>query len=209
MSQFAELGKVSEIRFNTIGPSLGEELKGKALVSILIVVLSIIVFIAYAFRHVSRPVSSWKYGFVAVIAFLHDVLIPIGLFSVLGRFYGVEVDSLFVVAILVVLGYSINDTIVVFDRVRENLREYPDKKRAEQFEKVVGQSLSQTFARSINTSFTTLIALFAVYFLGGESTKCFSLALIAGITVGTYSSIFFAAPMLVTLQKMSQKNHQN
>lgn len=204
----SEENLVSEIRFNTIGPTLGAELKSKALFAIFLVALAIVLFIAYAFRHVSRPVSSWKYGFVAIIAFLHDVFVPIGLFSVLGHFYGIEVDTLFVVAILVVLGYSINDTIVVFDRIRENLREYPDKKRSEQFEKVVGKSLRQTIARSINTSLTTLISLGAIYLLGGESTKYFSLALIAGIISGTYSSIFFAAPMLVTLKKIQDKKRK-
>ena len=197
--------EVTEIRFSNIGPTLGQELRSKALFSILLVVLFIVLFIAYAFRHVSRPVSSWKYGFVAIAAFLHDVLIPVGLFAFLGRFYGIEVDTLFVVAILVVLGYSINDTIVVFDRIRENLREYPEKKRAEQFENIVGKSLKQTISRSINTSLTTLIALTAIFILGGESTKYFSLALIAGVVAGTYSSIFFAAPMLLTLQKFSAK----
>ncbi len=201
----SSLGEVNEIRFNTIGPTLGQELRSKALFSILVVILFIILFIAYVFRHVSKPVSSWKYGFVAITAFIHDVIIPVGLFAFLGRFYGVEVDALFVVAILVVLGYSINDTIVVFDRIRENLREYPEKKRASQFEKVVGKSLRETISRSINTSVTTLIALTAIFILGGESTKFFSLALIAGVIAGTYSSIFFAAPMLLTLQKIQDR----
>jgi preprotein translocase subunit SecF len=200
-----ESGEVLEIRFNTIGPTLGDELQGKALFAVFLVVLFIILFIAYAFRHVSKPVSSWKYGFVAIIAFFHDVLIPVGLFSILGQFYGIEVDTLFVVAILVVLGYSINDTIVVFDRIRENLREYPEKSRQSQFEKIVGKSLKQTIARSINTSITTAIALLAIFFLGGESTKYFSLALLAGVISGTYSSIFFASPMLVTMQKFQNK----
>jgi preprotein translocase subunit SecF len=205
MENFSVGGSVEEVRFNTIGPVLGSELKSKALLAIFAVVLAIVFFIAYAFRHVSRPVSSWKYGFVAILAFLHDVLIPVGLFAVLGQFGGIEVDTLFVVAILVVLGYSINDTIVVFDRIRENLQSYPDKKRDGVFDDVVGKSLKQTFARSINTSLTTLIALLAIYFIGGESTRYFSLALVAGVVAGTYSSIFFAAPMLVTLHKIQKK----
>ena len=205
LTSLSESNRAIEIRFNTIGPTLGEELKGKALFSVFLVVLFIILFIAYAFRHVSKPVSSWKYGLVAVIAFFHDVLIPVGLFSLLGHFYGIEVDTLFVVAILVVLGYSINDTIVVFDRIRENLREYPENKRSTHFETIVGKSLKQTIARSINTSLTTIIALLAIFFLGGDSTKYFSLALIAGVVSGTYSSIFFASPMLVTLKKYDEK----
>jgi preprotein translocase subunit SecF len=205
LSGLSDLDSVTEIRFNTIGPTLGSELKNKALFAFFLVVLAIVFFIAYAFRHVSRPVSSWKYGFIAITAFLHDVLIPVGIFSVLGRFYGIEVDTLFVVAILVVLGYSINDTIVVFDRIRENLSEYPDKKRSANFEKVVGKSLRDTITRSVNTSATTLIALLAVFLLGGESTKYFALALMTGVLAGTYSSIFFAAPMLVTLHKRQVK----
>ncbi len=205
LNNLSTTGEVKEIRFNTIGPTLGKELRNKAIWAFLLVILSIILFIAYAFRQVSKPVSSWKYGLVAIVAFVHDVLIPVGLFSILGRFYGVEVDSLFVVAILVVLGYSINDTIVIFDRVRENLQAYPEKKRKEQFENVIGKSLKQTVSRSINTSLTTLIALVAIFVLGGDSTKYFSLALIAGVLVGTYSSIFFAAPMLLTLQKFQDK----
>lgn len=208
VSDLGTLGTVEEIRFNTIGPTLGDELKTKSLVAILVVIISIIFFVAYAFRQVSKPVSSWKYGFVAIAAFLHDVLIPVGLFAVLGHFLGVEVDTLFVVAILVVLGYSINDTIVVFDRIRENLREYPEQKRIEQFENVVGKSLKQTITRSINTSLTTLVTLLAIYFIGGESTKYFALALIAGVIAGTYSSIFFAAPMLVTINQFQKKKRK-
>lgn len=206
LDSFADLGSVEEKRFNTIGPTLGNELKGRAAASMIVVLVLIIIFIAFSFRKVSKPVSSWKYGLVAVLAFAHDVLVPIGVFAFLGQFYGVEIDTLFVVAILVVLGYSINDTIVVFDRIRENLQKYPEQKRGEQFENIVGQSLKQTIARSINTSFTTLLALLAIYFLGGDSTKYFALALIAGIISGTYSSIFFASPMLVTLKKIQDKS---
>ncbi len=200
---------INEIRFNDIGPTMGDELKGKALVSILVVVISIILFVAFAFRKVSKPVSSWKYGFVAILAFFHDVLFPLGIFALLGHFYGIEVDTLFVVAILVVLGYSINDTIVVFDRIRENLQSYPDKKKSKVFESVVGKSINQTISRSLNTSLTTLVALGAIFFLGGESTKYFALALITGIVAGTYSSIFFASPMLVTIQKIQDKRSKN
>jgi len=198
-------GSVEVIRFNTIGPTLGSELQSKALVSVLIVILAIILFVAFAFRHVSKPVSSWKYGLVAILAFVHDVLIPVGLFAFLGQFYAVEVDTLFVIAILVVLGYSINDTIVVFDRIRENLKEVSESSRKDRFSEVVGRSLRQTISRSINTSVTTLIALLALFIFGGVSTRWFSLALIAGVIAGTYSSIFFAAPMLVTFSKLRKK----
>lgn len=196
--------QLQEIRFNTIGPTLGKELQSKALVAMIIVILSIIIFVAFAFRQVSKPVSSWKYGLVAIIAFAHDVLVPVGLFAVLGQFFAVEVDTLFVIAILVVLGYSINDTIVVFDRIRENLVKISSKNRGERFEEIVGKSIRQTISRSINTSLTTLLALVALFLFGGDSTKWFSLALIAGVISGTYSSIFFAAPMLVTFSKFSK-----
>jgi preprotein translocase subunit SecF len=196
---------VEEVRFNTVGPTLGKELTSKGITAFLVIILSIILFVAYVFREVSKPVSSWKYGFVAIVAFVHDVLVPVGLFAFLGQFYGVEVDTLFIVAILVVLGYSINDTIVVFDRIRDNLKKVKESKRKDQFEKIVGKSLRQVFARSLNTSITTLIALTAIFIWGGESTKWFSLALIAGVLAGTYSSIFFASPMLVSLSKIKPK----
>lgn len=200
-----QYGQVSEIRFNTIGPVLGKELTSRALLAVFVVVLSIVLYVAYAFRHVSKPVSSWKYGLVTIISFVHDVSVPIGVFAILGRFYGVEVDTLFIIALLVVLGYSINDTIVVFDRIRDNLKDVPDKQKLNKFEEIVGKSLMQTFGRSINTSFTTLITLTTLFFVGSESTKWFSLALIVGITAGTYSSIFFASPMLVSLSKFAKK----
>lgn len=205
VSVIGEQNTVEEVRFNTVGPTLGQELTSKGITAFLVIVLSIILFVAYVFREVSKPVSSWKYGFVAIIAFIHDVLVPVGLFAFLGQFYGVEVDTLFIVAILVVLGYSINDTIVVFDRIRDNLKKVKESKRKDKFEKIVGKSLRQVYARSLNTSITTLIALTAIFIWGGESTKWFSLALIAGVLAGTYSSIFFASPMLVTLSKMKPR----
>jgi preprotein translocase subunit SecF len=185
--------------FDSIGPILGAEALRKAYVSIILVILGIVIFITFAFRKVSAPVSSWKYGLIAVVALVHDVIIPTGVFSVLGYWAGYEVDTLFVTALLVVLGFSVHDTIVVFDRVRENLRLASSKKP---FEEIVGESVSQTFTRSINTSMTTLIALVVLYFVGGSTTEHFSLALIIGIAAGTYSSIFIGSPLLVTIQKL-------
>ena len=195
-------GTSTEKRFDSIGPLLGSEALRKSLVSIVLVIIAIVLFIAYAFRKVSEPVSSWKYGIVAIVALLHDVIVPIGVFAVLGHFAGYEIDTLFVTALLVVLGFSIHDTIVVFDRVRENLKHAGSKKP---FSEIVGESISQTFTRSINTSLTTLLALVVLYFVGGESTQHFSLALIIGIITGTYSSIFLASPLLVTIQKWQEK----
>ncbi len=189
-----ELIKVEE--FTTIGPTLGSELRSKAIFSIALVVIAITLYIAYAFRHVSAPVSSWKYGLVIMVSLLHDILITVGVFAVLGHFGGVEIDSLFLSAILVILGYSINDTVVVFDRIRENLSNTPEEKRAEDFEQIVGQSLSQTFVRSINTSVTVIISLIVVYVMTPPAIQQFALALLVGMISGAYSSLFVASPLL-------------
>lgn len=188
--------------FDSVGPILGEELQSKAMLSIIFVILAIVLFITFAFRKVSRPVASWKYGLVAIVALIHDVIVPTGVFAFLGEFRGTEVDSLFVTALLVVLGFSVHDTIVVFDRTRENLRKEGEKKR---FETIVGESVSQTFARSINTSLTTIITLIVLFVAGPAATRDFSLALLIGITAGTYSSIFIGSPLLVTLEKWQKK----
>ncbi len=201
LSVLRDKNKVEEVRFNNVGSTLGQELRSKSVVSVLLVVLTIILFVAFAFRRVSKPVSSWSYGLITIITFIHDVIIPVGLFSFLGHFAGVEVDTLFIIAILVVLGYSINDTIVVFDRIRENLGHADEKERENKFEALVGKSLISTVGRSINTSLTTVLSLLAIYFIGGEVTKYFALAMLVGVIVGTYSSIFLSAPLLVTIYK--------
>ncbi len=193
--------------FDSVGPILGAELQKKSLYAIILVIIAIVLFITFAFRKVSKPVSSWKYGVVAIIALLHDVLIPAGFFAYLGHFYGTEIDSLFVTAVLVVLGFSVHDTIVVFDRTRENLHINNTEKNKKDFETIVGESVSQTFVRSINTSLTVLLSLLVLYFFGPASTQDFSLALLVGIFAGTYSSIFIGSPLLVTLQKWSEKKN--
>ena len=193
-------------RFNSIGPVIGEELRNKAFLAIAIVVSAIILFIAFAFRKVSRPVSSWKYGLVAIVALIHDIVIPVGVFAVLGKFVGAEVDVLFVMALLAILGYSVNDTIVVLDRVRENLRFNEDRNRKEKFEETVGKSLGQTFVRSINTSLTTMFVLLTLFVIGASATQFFALTLLVGVLAGTYSSICLATPLLVTVQENSAKN---
>jgi preprotein translocase subunit SecF len=202
LSKLNSFGTTTVKQFDSIGPVLGSEALRKALFSIVLVIFAIVIFIAYAFRKVSEPISSWKYGIVAIIALIHDVIIPTGAFIFLGHFAGYEIDTLFITALLVVLGFSVHDTIVVFDRVRENLRHAPAKKP---FDQIVGESISQTFTRSINTSLTTLLALIVLYFVGGESTQHFSLALIIGIIAGTYSSIFIGSPLLVTIWKGQMK----
>ncbi len=188
--------QVKEQSFETVGPSVGSELRARSLRAIVFVLLAIVAYVAFAFRGVSKPVASWKYGIVAVVALFHDVIIPSGVFAVLGHFFGIEIDVLFVTAILTVLGFSVHDTIVVFDRIRENLR----RRSGQPFEKVVNDSVRETMVRSINTSMTALLVLLAVYFFGGVSTKHFMLVLLIGIAVGTYSSIFIASPLLVTWQ---------
>ena len=191
---------VTELRFDSIGPSIGAELRSKSIKALIIAFLAILAYVAYAFRHVSAPVKNWKYGVITLIAAMHDVVIPIGAFALLGAFMGFEIDTPFVVAILTVMGYSINDTIVVLDRVRENLH-----RMSGSFDEIIGASLKQTYVRSLNTSFTTLFALVAIFLFGGETLKPFALALIIGIVAGTYSSIFIGAPLLVTWEKWTNR----
>lgn len=191
---------IEQLRFETVGPSIGEELKTKSMQAAIVVLIIIVAYIAWAFRHVSKPVASWKYGMAAIVALFHDVLITLGIFAILGRFLGVEIDTAFVAAILTVLGYSVNDTIVVFDRIRENL-----PRSSQNFANTVNTSLNQTLVRSFNTSFTTLLVLLAIFFFGGESIKYFVLALVIGIASGTYSSIFLASPLLVQWEKWSRR----
>lgn len=188
-------------RSNTIGPVAGTELKRKAMLAVLIVILMIVLFITFAFRKVSRPVASWKYGLATIIALAHDVVVPTGAFVFLGRLMGIEIDLLFVSGLLAILGYSVHDTIVVFDRVRENLRINEEQNKHEDFELTVGKSVTQTIARSINTSLTLIIVLVFLYFLGTSAAKDFSLLLIIGAVAGTYSSIFLASPLLVSFYK--------
>jgi preprotein translocase subunit SecF len=192
-------------RFSSIGPVISSELRTKAFIAMGTVVIALVLFIAYVFRHVSEPVSSWKYGFIAILALLHDILLPVGLFAVLGYLVGAEVDVLFVMALLAILGYSVNDTIVVLDRVRENLRQNQDLNISEDFELTVGKSLNQTFTRSINTSLTSGFVLLALFFVGAETTRHFALVLLAGVAAGTYSSLCLATPLLVTIHKYQQK----
>ena len=199
------LGTAEEVQFVSVGPSLGAELMRKGWIAVGLVALLIIAFIAFAFRKVSDPVASWKYGVVAIITLLHDILVPVGLFAFLGYLIGAEVDALFIVALLTILGISINDTIVIFDRIRENLRLNSEHHKKEEFEGVVGRSISQTLARSINTSVTVVIVLLALYFVGPDSTRNFALTLIVGMVAGTYSSIFLASPLLVVWEKWGRR----
>jgi len=203
LSLVKTLGSSVVERQNTIGPTAGSELKSKAIKAIAVVVVMIVLFVTFAFRKVSKPVSSWKYGLSTIIALAHDVIIPTGFFVLLGYFVGVEIDLLFITGLLAILGYSVHDTIVVFDRVRENLRLNQEENKVEEFDITVGKSVKQTFGRSINTSLTIFITLLALYLFGSSATKDFALLLIVGIIIGTYSSIFVASPLLVTFYKLS------
>lgn len=180
-------------QFETIGPTIGKEITVNALKAIVIASVLIVLYITYVFRKVPYPANSLSFGVSAVIALLHDVLVVLGIFSILGRFLNVEVDSLFVTAVLTVIGFSVHDTIVVFDRIRENLT----KDRGTSFAEVVNNSILQTLTRSINTSLTVVLVLFTLLLFGGETIRWFVVALLVGIISGTYSSIFNASPILV------------
>ena len=193
LQRLNENEQVEEIRFETIGPVIGREVKQKTRLVIALAIISILLYVTFAFRKISYPIKSWQYGIATIIALSHDVLIPVGIFAVLGKFYSVEISIPIITALLTVFGYSVNDTVVVFDRIRENLL----KKNLE-FEKAVNASLNQNLSRSISTSLTTLFVLSAIFFFGGHTLRYFSFALILGIILGTYSSICLASPILVT-----------
>ncbi|MFH0805313.1 MAG: protein translocase subunit SecF [Patescibacteria group bacterium] len=193
----SNLGNIKEERFESVGPLIGEELKRKAIWAIGLALLVIILYIAWAFRKVSKPIASWQYGLVAIVALFHDIFITLGFFSLLGYFREIEIGLPFVAAFLTILGYSVNNSIVIFDRVRENLL----KMNWDDFKEVVNQSINQSLTRCLNTALTTLFVLLAVFFLGGESIKYFSLALIVGIIVGTYSSIFITSSLIIAWYK--------
>jgi len=196
-----QVGEFDEIRFEFIDPVIGKELTGNSIKQLILVSAGIVLYIAYAFRRVSRPVTAWRFGWAAIIALLHDLLVVLGIFSLLGHFKGVEVDSMFVTAMLTVLGFSVHDTIVVFDRIRENLKVYA----GQSLEFIINHSISQTLVRSLNTSLTVLFVLLALLLFGGDTIKYFVLALFIGIITGTYSSIFVASPILVLWQRLRAK----
>ncbi len=200
LQELAEVEPGTET-FESIGPVIGQELKTKTKIVIILALIAILLYIAYTFRKISKPVRSYVYGFTSLIALFHDVLIPLGIFALLGRFYNVEINIPLITAFLTVFGYSINDSVVVFDRVRENLLKF----RANDFDQTVEQSLKQSLTRSFNTSLTTLISLFAIFLFGGASLRFFSLALILGIGLGTYSSLCLATPLLTTYLRFKER----
>ncbi|MEM4714424.1 MAG: protein translocase subunit SecF [Candidatus Nanoarchaeia archaeon] len=196
-----KFGEIKQSRYENIGPTIGRELTKKAFWAVLLASVAIVLYIAYAFRKVPAPASSWRFGICAVLALLHDILVVTGIFSILGHLGKVEIDSYFITALLTIMGFSVHDTIVVFDRIRENLRRFMKMP----FEQVINESILQTLGRSINTSMTVLLVLAALYLLGGASIKNFALALLIGIITGTYSSIFTASPLLIVWQNLIEK----
>ena len=201
LAELNQSAPLQEKSFQFIGPSVGQELKNKTVIAIVLSLLAITLYIAFAFRKVSRPVASWKYGVTSLIALFHDILIPLGVFSALGHYYQVEITIPIVAALLTIIGFSVHDTIVIFDRIRENIL----RRGMNEFAETVDLSLNQTIGRSISTVATVLIVMFALFFFGGETLKWFSLALIVGISAGTYSSIFIAGPLLSTWDTWSNK----
>lgn len=191
---------VEEMRFESIGPTIGDQLRSRAFTVVILVLCAISLYIAFSFRKVSKPIASWKYGIVTLITLFHDALIPLGLLAVLGKYKGIEIDTNFVVALLVIIGFSVHDTIVVFDRIRENILIHKGKK---EFDVIVGESIAQTIARSINTSLTLILVLVAMLIFGASNLQLFVLVILVGTVMGTYSSIFVASPLLTIWNKFS------
>ncbi len=192
-------GDITEKSFSSIGPAIGTELRNKSIWAIVLVLVGISIFIAWAFRKVSEPVKSWKYGIVTLLTLVHDVSIPIGLLALLGYFKGIEIDTNSIVALLVVMGFSVHDTIVVFDRIRENLT--INRGRKTDLGEIINYSVNETFARSINTTLTLILVLLVLLFFGPASIFYFVLTMLVGTIFGTYSSIFVASPLLYLWQR--------
>mgnify|MGYP001566314996 CR=1 FL=1 len=196
-----KLGEYLEARFESVGPTVSQDLTKKAIIAVIFASIVIIFYIAFAFRGVPKPASSWRFGISAVAALAHDLLFVVGAFAILGHFFHYEVDSLFITALLTVMGFSVHDTIVVFDRLRENLRKSPSRT----FSEIADLAITQTLGRSLATSLTVVFVLLSLFLLGGESIKPFVLALLLGVTIGTYSSIFNATPLLVVWQNAATR----
>src|SRR3989344_5258455 len=197
--------ELHELRFSSVGPSLGNELARKALVALFAVTLAIVLYIAWAFRKVSHPVPSWGYGLTVVAMLAIDIIVPTGFYAAYAHFTGAEVDALFVVALLALLGYCVNDVIVIFDRVREHLSRNQRENIKESFEETIGKSISETVTRSINTALTVALALIALIYLGAPATRTFALVMLVGVVAGTFSSICRSAPLLIPLAKWFAK----
>jgi len=197
LAALAKDTKIVELGYTSVGPSFGSQFASKALWALLAVALAIALYVAFAFRKVSHPVPSWVYGIVVILMLVHDLIVPAGFYAILAHYTGASVDALFVTALLALLGYSVNDTIVIFDRVREHLARNEKENNKESFEDTVGKSISETLTRSVNTSLTVVLALVALVFFGAVATRDFALVMLIGVIAGTYSSILVAAPLLI------------
>ncbi|MBN2585109.1 protein translocase subunit SecF [Patescibacteria group bacterium] len=193
--------EASELRFESVDPTISADIVRKAILAVIIAALGIMLYLAYAFRRVPKPLTSWDFGFGALVALVHDVIILLGAYSVMSHYFGAEVDGMFIAALLTLLGFSVHDTIVTFDRIRENLR----RRAGEDLITICNDSISETVVRSINTSFTVVLVLLAMTLFGGATLKFFTLALLIGIVIGTYSSIFIAAPILLWMGRRRER----
>jgi len=196
-----KFGKIEELRFETVGPVISRELTRKAFIAIALASIAIVLYISWSFREVPKPASSFRFGICAILALLHDVFVVVGSFAILGKFFQASVDSLFVTALLTIIGFSVHDTIVVFDRIRENLKKFGSYT----FSQTVNYSILQTLGRSLSTSLTVVFVLTSLLLFGGETIRWFVIALLIGIISGTYSSIFTASPLLVLWQEILEK----
>ncbi|MDP2930421.1 MAG: protein translocase subunit SecF [bacterium] len=201
VSKLQEISRIEEKRFESIGPVVGKELRQKTIILVVVSLITLLIYIAIAFGKISRPLSGWQYGIISIIALFFDVLIPVGVFTLLGKLYNIQFNIPIIIALLTLLGYTINDKVVVFDRVRENLL----TTKAGDFSACINQSLNQVLIRSMSTGFCTLLVLLSIFFFGGETLKYFALTLIIGIITGTYSSLFLASPLLVSWQKRMKR----
>lgn len=200
-----KIGDYTLNRLEIVGPTISKDITNKAFLAIILAIIGIILYVAYAFRSVPKPANSWRFGVCAILSLVHDVIITMGIYIILGKFFGFEIDSLFVVGMLTILGFSVHDTIVVFDRIRENLKIHHSNMN---FAQIVNSSVAQTFARSLSTSLTLILVLLALLFLGGESIRSFVVLLLIGVSFGTYSSIFVASPLLIAWQNRIDKKQK-
>lgn len=200
----SKFGEIEEKSFSSIGPAIGSELRAKAIWAVILVLLGISLYIAFAFRKVSRPIQSWKYGVSTLITLFHDVVIPTGLLAILGKTSGIEIDTNFIVALLVVMGFSVHDTIVVFDRIRENI--LLSRGKNINLKDIINFSVKETIVRSINTSLTLVLVLASLLIFGPEPLFYMVLTIMVGTIFGTYSSIFVASPLLYVWERWSSRN---
>lgn len=196
---------VSELSYTSVGPALGSQFANKALWAIFAVIFVIMLYIAFAFRKVSKPVPSWGYGITVVAMLAIDIIVPAGFYAAYCHFTGTEVDSLFIVALLSLLGYCVNDVIVIFDRIREHLSRNERMNNKESFEVTIGKSINETMTRSVNTALTVVLALLALIFLGADTTRNFAIVMLVGIVAGTFSSIARSAPLLIPIANWFNK----